>query len=102
MRKYICTICNTDFDMTTPDDTCPNCGGRLEEVGKARTELIKAEQQLFGFVASSKGDSIVDLVSAMKLTQEEWNKLRDGDASYMPDGLKQLVDEYFTTKGEDI
>jgi len=98
MKKYICTTCKTIFNMHTPDMHCPQCGGLL--VVNIVDMLHAAEQQLFGFVAHIKGDSIVDLVDAMGLTQEEWDKLRDGEASYIPEELKQTVDDYFTTKGE--
>jgi len=57
-----------------------------------KNELVKAEQQLIGFVHAVKGYSVISLVEEMGLTLDEWCKL---DVSFLPKQYLEEVTQYF-------
>lgn len=47
--------------------------------------LEKAEQQLYGYSQAQKGTTLIELIEAMGLTEEEWKQLK----------IEYPMEEYF-------
>ena len=62
-------------------------------------DIDKAEQQLLGFTHAKQGYSLIDLISSMGLTKDEWKTLKaDYELTYFSDNDKEEIDEYFKKK----
>lgn len=62
--------------------------------GKELEEQL-AEAQILGFVTCKRGDSIRKLIDAMGLLKEEWIRISNQVLLYLPDSLKEEIEEYF-------
>ena len=59
-------------------------------------EIEKAEQQIFGWVAAKRGDTLTQLIRSMGLTYEEWRYLSTNAAVfYLNEAEFSEITEYF-------
>ena len=66
-----------------------------EWVSKDDYDLDAAFQQLTGYNQANKGFSLLELVSSMGLTLEEWNKIKKEYVNVVQPNEVKEIDEYF-------
>lgn len=59
-------------------------------------QIMKAEQQLLGFVHGRNGYSLISLIESMGLTKLEWKKINNGyTTSYLSKSDIIQINDYF-------
>lgn len=86
-EKYVHDVVNTCLAVLVKEKLAPE---------DSDLELHKAQQQLRGFYAAKYGMRIIEMISDMGLTYEEWRRIKqEFDVGFLtPDTIIE-IDDYF-------